>query len=483
MKNAKQRVLPQAVDAESVIIAGIVSDSGILCAVENIVAPQDFYDPRYATVYRAALRLYERREPVGLVSMLEALRKSGELEKIGGASFLAGISSAATYPAQPEYYARIVKQKALSRKLIAICGRTIDACFDETQDIADIIETLEMEFTQLTRSMSNPESLPMDEAINITMKQIRKLYDDRQNGIATGIPTHLPSLTEAYNGGFRAPELIVLGARPSMGKTQHALEMAYAAGMNGCSTLFCSLEMTTPQLIKRLLLRDERISETHIHNGDLSREEFIFLDESVGAIRPAKIFFADHYAIRNLTNIKREARRLKRQEDIRFLVIDYLGLIRTGLSFGLRTQEIAHITGDLKALAKELDIAVLLLCQLSRPMKGQQARPPMMDDLRESGDIEQDADTVLLLHKYDFYDKEAIDEKGVSQKNRGVLIRDKYREGERNVRFHFAHDRRYKKVFDYVEPEKETSPRSQSQPMQQEAFDDIVYKSNRTKNA
>lgn len=453
-KTTQTRVMPQAIDAEKAFISEILTSNQELSATEAIVNPMDFYNRTYALIYQTALCLQARGELIDPISLIEELKRSESLESVGGISAITEIfSQSAFIPGRSGYYARIIKQKSISRKLIEICLQTANQCFDEAEDIATIIENLEIEFTQLTRSMNPVNSLSMEEAVNLTLTQIRKLYDDRQNGVVSGIPTHLPKLTEAYGGGFRAPELIVLGARPSMGKTQHALEMAYAAGMNGCSTLFCSLEMSTVQLVKRLLLRDERISEVHINNGDLSREEFIALDESVGAIRPAKIFFADNHAMRQLANIKKEARRLKRKENIQFLVVDYLGLIRTGLSFGLRTQEIAHITGDLKALAKELDIAVLLLCQLSRPMKGQQARVPVMEDLRESGDIEQDADTVLLLHKYDFYDKNAVDGKGISQTNRGVLIRDKYREGERNVTFQFAHDKRYKKIFDYVESE------------------------------
>lgn len=447
--------MPQAIDAERAFLAESLTSNRVSPEAESIVSPADFHNEKHAVIYRAILRLQARNELVDLISLREELKQAGKLEKIGGVSAIADLSirSAFTF-GQSGYYARIIRQKSISRKLIEICSQTMNACFDESQDIADIMEKLEIEFTQLTRDVESSGTIDMEQAIKQTLKQISQAHEDFKNGVQQGIPTHLPQMTESYGGGFRAPELIVLGARPGMGKTQHALEMAYAAGMSGCTTLFCSLEMTTNQLIKRLLLRDERISEVHINNGDMSREEFIALDESVGAIRPARIYFADSYRIRNLSYIKVEARRLKRKQELRFLIVDYLGLIKTGLHFSLRQQEIAYITGELKSLAKELGIAVLLLCQLSRPMKGQQARIPVMEDLRESGDIEQDADTVLLLHKPDYYDENARDENGTFWKDRGMLIRAKYREGERNVKFIFSHDRRYKKIVDYREEKK-----------------------------
>lgn len=468
MKPRQDKPMPQASDAEKAIVSEILYNNLIIPEVEEILTPDDFYDRRSKNLYLASLQLHSRGIGVDLISVCEELKRMELFEQSGGYELIADLSAKYFAPQQIEHYARIVKQKAISRKLIKLCAETMSQCFDESKDIADIIENHEIGLTQLVSNFNPAEAIDIEEAIERTLKQIREEHENFRQGILNGIPTHLQSLTDAYGGGFKAPELIVLGARPSMGKTQHALEMAYAAGMDGHNTLFCSLEMSTIQLIKRLLLRDERINEKHIHNGQMSDEEFVCLDESIGAIRPAKLFFADSYLIRNLSNIKREARRLKRKHQIRFLVIDYLGLIKTGLSFSIRPQEIAHITGELKSLAKELDIAVLLLCQLSRPLKGMQIRVPVMEDLRESGDIEQDADTVLLLHKYDYYDPEAVDKAGIPYKNRGILIRAKYREGERNVNFEFAHDDRYKKIYDYVpaiSQADEPAPRAKKQGM------------------
>ncbi|MDL2224046.1 hypothetical protein LJB92_01895 [Bacteroidales bacterium OttesenSCG-928-M06] len=461
----QEKVMPQAVDAEKVILQEMMLNNPTISIVENILSPKDFYVPKHEIIYSACLQMYFRKEVVEVVALAEELKRMEKLEKIGGIPELMSIFSNPNMRClNPiEYYSYIVKQKAVARRLIEICSDAIGSCFDESHDVSDVIEKLEIDLTQINNGMQTIESVPMNKAVDQTLKQIRETYENRQKGIISGIPTHLDLLTEAHGGGFKAPELIVLGARPSMGKTQHALEMAFAAGMNGCNTLFCSLEMNTSQLVKRLLLRDERISEKHINNGDLDNGEFVYLDESAGAIRPAKIFFSDNHNMRNLKEIKKEARRLKRKGLIKFLVIDYLGLIRTGLTFQLRVQEIAHITSELKALAKELDIAVLLLSQLSRPHKTMQGKIPVMEDLRESGDIEQDADIILLLHKPDYYDSDAVDSRGNSLKNRGMLIRAKCREGERNVVFEFSHDSRYKKISDYIPEKANSQPADQSQ--------------------
>lgn len=449
-KTNKERVMPQAPEAEKAVLKEMMLNNLTIPTIEGILSPNDFYDPRHKCIYQGILHLYSKQLPVDIISMSEELKRMEMFEKLGGFVFLAELIQGVFLPVSIEHYSHIIKQKSIARNLIRVCTKTVNECFDESKDIADIIENLEIEFTQLVSNIQSAEAISMEEAVEYTLKQIKQEHEDFQKGIQSGIPTHLKQMTDAYGGGFKAPELIVLGARPSMGKTQHALELSYAAGLSGHNTLFCSLEMNTSQLIKRLILRDERINEKHIYNGRMTGDEFIYLDESVGAIRPAKMFFADSYQIRNLSNIKQEARRLKRKYNLKFLVVDYLGLIKTGLTFSLRTQEIAHTTGELKSLAKELDIAVLLLCQLSRPIKGMQVKLPVMEDLRESGDIEQDADTILLLHKPDYYDPEQKDDDGIPWKNRGMLIRAKYREGERNITFQFAHDSRYKKIYDYI---------------------------------
>lgn len=459
-----ERVMPQALDAEKAVLRDLLITNPMIPVIENILSSNDFYDERHKSVYQSIIQMHGRQLPVDLITLAEELKRMEILDKLGGIPFLAELTSSPFSVTKTDFYAQIIKQKSISRNLISLCVETVTDCFSESKDISDVIEELDIKLTHLVTNLQSSEALCMEEALHNTLTHIRKQHEEAQNGIQSCIPTHLNSMTESYGGGFQAPQLIVLGARPSMGKTQHALELAYSAGMNGHTILFCSLEMNTNQLIKRLLLRDERINEKHINNGGMTEEDFVFLDESAGAVRPAKIFFADSYQIRHLSHIKKEARRLKRKHSLKFLIVDYLGLIKTGSQFPMRTQEIAHITGELKSLAKELDIAVLLLSQLNRPVKGTEGKIPVMEDLRESGDIEQDADSVLLLHKPDFYDPEKVDNQGVEWKNRGMLIRAKYREGERNITFLFSHDDRYKKIFDYI-PEDTKQEINSQQPL------------------
>lgn len=232
-----------------------------------------------------------------------------------------------------------------------------------------------------------------------------------------------------------------------MGKTQHALSFAKGAGLSGKNVLFISIEMTAIQLINRYLLEDNRINGYNLRTGQMSPYEWNALDEKTRELSNMQLQIADSPDIRYLNNIRSEARRLHRKGKLDIMIIDYLGLIRTNIKFDKRYLEIGYITGELKNLCKELNIPIILLSQLNRAQKGT-VKEPQLDDLRESGDIEQDADIVLFIHKPDYYNPEIKDSKGVPWKGRGKLIISKYRKGARNQPVIFYHDERYKKIWD-----------------------------------
>ena len=446
------RLLPHSTEAERYVIGSLLLETKAFRAIEDILSPEDFYERPYELIFSAILQLNAKRYPVDLVSVMEELRTMGELDTVGGAPALAKFTTEICSAAHIERHAHCVKDKSIARKLIHITSEIQSRSYDGTEDVGDVLESLETMLTDLVSNAEECQSVEMPEAVSMTLAKAAKLQEMRNKGINPAIPTHLMALTREFAGGWRAPDLIVIGARPSMGKTQHALSIAQSASMSGINTLFVSIEMTVPQLINRLLLEDERISEYNIRNGELSRPEWEAIDRRSAQIRNAKLHIADNHNIRNLSNIKSEARRLKRKGKLGLLIIDYLGLVRTNMKFSARYLEVAYITGELKALAKELDIPVILLSQLSRSEKGASVKEPRLEDLRESGDIEQDADIVLFIHKPDYYDPNAQDSNGVLWKNRGKLIIAKYREGARNNTIIFGHDNRYKKIFDYEPP-------------------------------
>ena len=441
---------PRSIEAETAVIGSLLLESKAFLEIEDILSPEDFYDKSHEIIFSAISRLNAKRAPIDLVAVTEELRLMGELENIGGPYALAKFTSGVVSSAHIKQHAYYVKGKSIARKLIRITSEIQSKAYDESEDITETLESLEMMLTELITNSTEFQSIEMPEAISITLDKAAKIQELRNTGVNPNIPTHLKSLTKEFAGGWRAPDLTVIGARPSMGKTQHALSIAETASMSGINTLFVSIEMTVPQLVNRLLLEDERISEYNIRNGELSNQEWEAMDERAAQLYSAKLHIADNHNIRYLPNIKSEARRLKRKGKLGLLIIDYLGLIKTNMKFAMRQLEIAYITGELKALAKELDIPIILLSQLSRPVKGHVVKEPQLEDLRESGDIEQDADIVLFIHKPDYYDPDAKDSNGIAWKNRGKLLIAKYREGTRNNTIIFSHDNRYKKIFDYV---------------------------------
>ena len=233
-----------------------------------------------------------------------------------------------------------------------------------------------------------------------------------------------------------------------MGKSQLAIHFAQAAARDGNGCLFISIEMTLPQIIMRMLIEDERINFYNIKSGQLSEDEWRYIDQRVAQLQSLPFHIADSPSISRLNSIKSLARKLHRRGELKMLIIDYLQLIQTGMKFGTRDLEIGHITRELKALAKELKIPVIILAQLNRADKTQRVRMPELSDLRESGNIEQDADKVIFPHRPSYYDPDAIDHNGVPWKNRGLLIVAKNREGKRDEYIHFMHDESFKKIFE-----------------------------------
>lgn len=446
--NDTGRIQPQARKLEEAVLGALMIEKEAFGLIDGVISENDFYDSIHQTIFRAMSNLSSKRNPIDMLTVVEELRRMGELEMIGGPVYIAELTDKVASSAHIEFHAKIIAQKAQARKLIAISSTIQNLAFDETQDVAETIEVLEKSLTEITANNSPCQSLGIEAALNKTLNQAAKLQQDKSEGLLTAIPTHLKQLTEKLDGGWRDPDLIIIGARPSMGKTQHAIAAAKEAALSNIDCALFSLEMTAVQIVNRLLMEDETIDGYNLRTGQMKPEEWVAIDGMVSDLLSMRLSIADHHNIRYLNNIKSEARRLHRQGKLKLLIIDYLQLIRTNLKFGTRDLEIGYITGELKNLAKELSIPIIVLSQLSRKEKGMKVKDPQLEDLRESGNIEQDADIVIFIHKPDYYDEKAEDKEGVLWKNRGKLIIAKYREGLRNNNVIFHHDDRYKKIFD-----------------------------------
>jgi replicative DNA helicase len=440
------RVQPSAVEIECAILGAMILEKDVIDELD--LNESDFYSDNNKIIFSAIKRIKSKNNPVDIFTLTDELRKTGELEGLGGVYSITMLTANVASSSNIQYHSQIVRQKSISRKLIRLSSTIQDMAFDQNTDVADIFEYVEKEFTDITNGSVDDDFFDMYSSLEETLNHINKIQINKENGVETAIPTGLNDLDIKLNGGWHAPDLIILGGRPSMGKTQFAVNFAKYAGKSDNECLFVSIEMTKIQLIIRMLTEHEGIDFYKLKTGQLNNEEWGFINNKVTELLDLKLNIADDYNIRNISNIKSLARKLHRQGKLKLMIIDYLQLIKTNLKLGTRDLEIGYITGELKNLAKELNIPIILLAQLNRPMKGIKVSSPKLEDLRESGNIEQDADIVILPHRPTYYDTNAIDENGFSWECRGWLIIAKHREGEKDEKVFFKHDKSFKKIFD-----------------------------------
>ena len=441
------RVPPQATDLEYLVLGACMVEKDAIELIDLV--PDDFYKVSNQKIFSAILKLKNSHNPIDMFTVTEELKRSGELEEVGGPYAISVMTAGVNSAAHIDYHAAIIKQKSISRKFIHFGSELQKLAFNDETDVSDIQEFAERYISEMSVNAITSDYYTMEQSIKSTTDYLVERQIKQEKGEQPGIPTGLKDLDKATNGGWSAPDLIVIGGRPSMGKTQFAISFAKAAGLHGDDVLFLSLEMTRIQLVMRMLNEVDGVSHYNMKNGKLSREEWDLINKKINELLRMNIMIADSVSIRYIQNIKSMARRLHRQGKLKLLIIDYLGYIKTNMKFGLRQQEVGHITSELKALGKELNIPIILLAQLNRPAKGLATVPkPDLTDLREAGDIEQDADIVIFPHRPDYYDKDITEESGRSWHNRGVLYIGKNREGVKNEKVYFQHDDRFKKIFD-----------------------------------
>lgn len=422
------KVQPQAVQLEEAVLGALMLDRDALPMVMDILRPESFYTEGHQLVYRAIIRLFERSNPVDLLTVTEELKKSGDLEKAGGGYYLVELTHRVASAANIEYHARIIAQKHIQRELIRVSTNVIRDAYEDTTDVFNLLDDAEKGLFAITQNNLSRSYESMGSLSSKVLKQIEELTQ-KGDGL-TGVPTGFTEL-DRLTSGWQPSDLIIVAARPGMGKTAMVLAVALNAARDfGKGVALFSLEMASTQLVQRLISMEAEIAGSKMRNGKLEDYEWQQLQTTVERLSTVPIFIDDTPAI-NIFELRAKCRRMKQQHDIQMVIIDYLQLM-TGSTEGKggnREQEIAGISRALKSLAKELNIPVIALSQLSRAVEVRGgSKRPQLSDLRESGSIEQDADIVAFIYRPEYY-QILEDESGQSLKGIAEFIVAKHRHG------------------------------------------------------
>ncbi|MBX7136667.1 MAG: replicative DNA helicase [Oligoflexia bacterium] len=410
------RIPPHSLEAEESVLGGILLDNeAINVALERLTA-EDFYRPDHSAIFAAMGALVDRNEPIDVITLSQQLRSAGTLEQCGGPENLARLSSAVPSSANVGYYARVVKEMSLRRKVIHEASMIISQAFDIEGEVEEFLDATEQKILGVSENRVRPSFHRVSDVIHDSIKLVEKLYN--QKDMVTGVPTGFDKLNE-FTAGFQPSDLIIIAARPSMGKTALALNMAqYIAIHSSTETpravAFFTLEMSKEQLVLRMLCGEARVDNSKVRVGNLGDRDFPRLVEAASRISNAPIFLDDTPAV-TVTEVRAKARRLHREHPLSLIIVDYLQLMRSPTYSHSREQEISDISRSLKALAKELNVPVIALSQLNRSVESRNDKRPQMSDLRESGAIEQDADIIMFIYRDEVYNKENSPDKGIAE--------------------------------------------------------------------
>ncbi len=399
---AKERIPPQNLDAEQSLIGALMLSKQAMAVVLGRVKAEHFYRDAHAHIYKAILALYQRSEPVDLVTLANELRKNGVLEEIGGRVYLAELADAVPTASNAERYADIVIEKALLRRIIDMGSDMVKMGFDDAQEAKEALEVAQRSVLALTRESIREDFVPLREVLNTVFDTMQSTYQSEDKIL--GVPTGFKDLDQ-LTSGFQAGDLIILAARPSMGKTTLALNFAAHAALNKqMPVAVFSCEMPKEQLAIRLLCAEAKLDTKRLRTANLKDHEYKDLNQAFGRLADAPLYIDDSPGISPL-ELRAKTRRLQMDTDVKLIVIDYMQLMRSGKSrVENRYQEISEIVREVKAFAKESKIPIIALSQLSRDVEKRQDKRPQLSDLRESGEIEQTADLVMFIHRDSYYE-------------------------------------------------------------------------------
>lgn len=445
------KIPPQAVELEEAVLGALMLEKEVITKVVEILKPESFYKDTHRYIYEVILDLNINAQPVDILTVTSELRKRGNLEFVGGPYYVTSLTNKVASAANIEYHARIIAEKYLQRELIRISSEIQTDAYEDSSDAFDILDSAERKLFEVSQGNIKKDYRQIKSVVKDAIHEIEDLKN--KDGGLTGIPSGFTKL-DGLTSGFQKSDLVIIAARPGMGKTALALTLARNASLTADkprAVAFFSLEMSSKQLVMRMISSEAEIDSEKLKKGNLEDHQWQQLNSRVAKLSDAPIFIDDTPAI-SVFELRAKCRRLKQQHDISMIVVDYLQLMRgddANVKNGNREQEVSYISRSLKALAKEIDVPILALAQLSRASERRGTSfIPMLSDLRESGSIEQDADMVIFVHRPEYYQQTEWED-GTSTKNQAALILAKHRNGALDrviVRFHAQ----YTKFADYI---------------------------------
>jgi replicative DNA helicase len=436
MDEGKNKQAPQNLEAEASLLGAILIDTDALIKIADQVRVDDFFDQRHARIYEAVLALYERRSVIDVLTLADQLKGNGFLDMVGGASYLTELTNFVPTAAHVEQYGEIVAQKSLRRRLIKASRELTELGYDESKQLKELIEEAEMNLFQVSNQHVKQSVASLETILAESFDRLDELHKDK--GKIRGIPTGFADLDNVL-AGLQRSDLFILAARPAMGKTALVLNLAHnVAVMAKEPVLFFSLEMGKEQLVDRLLSMESGVDAWALRTGNLTDQDFEKIGQAMGTLSEAPIYIDDTPGL-SVSDLRTKARRQAHQHGLGLIIVDYLQLMSGGSRFSSsdnRVQEISEISRGLKGVARELNVPVIALSQLSRSVENRTPQIPQLADLRESGSIEQDADVVAFIYREEYYNPET------ENKNITTILIKKHRHGPTdNVDLYFERDK------------------------------------------
>lgn len=416
------KIPPQDVVAEKSLLGAIMLSDDIMAEILTILKADDFYEKRHQIIFAAMSRLYDSHKPIDLLTLTSELKTEKKLKEIGGAAYLTELSNFVPAASHAKAYAEIVEKASVRRKLIKAGGNIAEKAYEEGVNVDDLIGEAEKELFEVSDKIVKSDYAPMEQLLADALERIAELQKNK--GVLRGLKTGFVDL-DKKTAGFQKGDLIIVGARPAMGKTTFAQNLAYnIASINKKGVLFFSMEMAANEIVDRIISDIADVDNWRMRTGNLSDEEFSRIGDALGEIDELPIYIDDTSSM-TIAELRNKARRAMHDHDISIVIVDYLQLMAGSERYaGNRVQEVTEISRGLKILARELEIPVVALAQLSRNVTGRDDPRPVLSDLRESGSIEQDADLVMFLHRPDYYKKPEEEDTNITE----LLIR-KHRHG------------------------------------------------------
>ena len=399
-------VPPQNTEAEASLLGAILIDSDAVVKIADIISGEDFYDPRHQRIYEAITQLYEKHSPIDVLTLSDQLKSTGFIDFVGGAAYLTELTNFVPTAAHVEQYARIVAEKAMRRRLIKVSQENIELGYNEERNLQELIENAETKLFEVSQQHVKQDISSIETILGESFDRLDELHKDK--GKLRGVPTGFKDLDNIL-AGLQRSDLFILAARPSMGKTAFSLALAQSVAQKaGEPVLVFSLEMSKEQLVDRMLASESGVDAWALRTGNLTDSDFEKIGQAMGALSEAQILIDDTPGI-TVSDLRTKARREAHIRPLGLIIVDYLQLMSGGSSFAgdsNRVQEISAISRGLKGIARELNVPLIALSQLSRSVESRSPQIPQLQDLRESGSIEQDADVVAFLYREEYYNPE-----------------------------------------------------------------------------